>query len=136
MPKTWTNSRRDIRDLSSRIRKGTVVYTVAKLANNLAPYEDSHLYSAHVFDWKSPVTGHWMTGHLSVSGLLAQCGTVYEQPPHGMRGTHERAPQVAPPLGTNDYYAPLDEVELSGLDKRVRDGSNPSHRSSLRGRRG
>lgn len=130
MPKTWTNNRRDVRDLSARISKGTVVYTVADVSRRVAPYEDGQLYETHVFDGRSPVTGHWMTGHLSVQGLLNQYGTVYEQPPRGMRGVHEPAPQVAGPLGGN-YEGRLDHAEIRGLEKQVADSSNPRKRRPL-----
>ena len=130
--KTWTNSRRDVRALTDHInRGGKTVYTVSAVSRRVAPYEDSRLYERHVFDSRSPITGHWMTGHLSVQGLLNQYGTVYEQPPRGVRGLHEPAPQVAGPLGSNDYEGYLDEAELRGLEKHVAQGSNPRTRRPL-----
>lgn len=130
--KTWTNTKRDIRDLTRHIRKGTRVYTVANVSRHVAPYEDAQLYETHTFDWRSPVTGHWMSGHLSVEGLLAQYGTVYEQPPRGVRGQHEPAPQVAGPLPAG-YEGVLDHAELRGLEKQVADGSDPRMRRRLGG---
>ncbi|UPZ27669.1 hypothetical protein MUK60_07455 [Streptomyces sp. LRE541] len=125
--KTWEPTRRGARDLEQHIRKGTVVYTVADIATDLAPYEDPQLYTTHEFTHRSPITNKWMTGHLTAQALLAQAGTVYERPPARMRGMHEPAPQVAGPLG-NDYLAYLDEPELRGLDKRARDTSDPRMR--------
>jgi len=135
MPKTWKNTRRDIRDLNSRISKGTVVYTVRNVAAHIAPYEDSRLYSAHTFTHRSPVTGNWMTGHMSVAGLLAQEGTIWETPPRGMRDIAGPGPQVAGPVGHEDYSAYLDDVEIRGLGKRVQGGSDP-HTRPRRGERG
>lgn len=128
--KTWEPTKRGARDLNKHIRKGTVVYTVADQATNLAPYEDAQLYTEHVFTWCSPVTGHWMTGHLSAQGLLAQSGTVYERPPGGMRNLAAPAPQVGAPLGGN-YEGVLDEAELRGLEKHVGQGSDPRTRRKL-----
>jgi hypothetical protein len=131
MPKTWEPGRKGVRDLTRYIAqngKGTTVYTVSEQALNAAPWEDARMWSARTFDWRSPITGHWMTEHLSVEGLLAQEGTVYEQPPRGMRELGSPARQVAGPLGSNDYEGRLDEAELRGLGKRVRNGSDPASR--------
>ncbi|MFE9736118.1 hypothetical protein ACFYO9_37330 [Streptomyces sp. NPDC005863] len=125
--KTWEPTKRGARDLNKHIRKGTVVYTVADVATNLAPYEDGQLYTAHTFTHRSPVTGNWMTGHLTAQSLLAQSGTVYEQPPSGLRNVTAPTPQVGAPLGDN-YEGVLDEAELRGLEKHVAQGSNPSTR--------
>lgn len=125
MPRTWEPGRKGARDLNRFIRKGTVVYTVRKIATHMAPYEDPERYHEHVFDWQSPITGHWMTGHLSAEGLLLQEGKVYEQPPRGMRNAADPAPQVAGPLGSNDYRGYLDDAEIRGLEKHVKNGSDP-----------
>lgn len=128
MPKTWQNTRGGVRDLTRHINSGrTTVYTVSNVSRHVAPYEDGQLYEEHTFDWRSPITKHWMTGHLSVEGLLAQYGTVHEQPPRGMRNIADPAPQVAGPV-PRGYSAYLDEVELRGLEKRVRDSSEPRTR--------
>lgn len=135
MPKTWEPSRKGIRDLTRYISengKGTTVYTVSEQALNMAPWEDAKMWSARTFDARSPITGHWLTGHLSVAGLLAQEGTVYEQPPRGMRELGSPGRQVAGPVGHGDYSAYLDEAEIRGLGKRVQNGSDPA----LRPRRG
>lgn len=138
MPKTWQPGRRGVRDLTSYIAqngKGTTVYTVSRQALNAAPWEDAKMWVARTFDWRSPITGHWMTEHLSVEGLLAQEGTVYEQPPRGMRELGSPGRQVAGPVGHGDYSAYLDDSEIRGLSKRVQNGSDPATRPS-RGERG
>lgn len=131
MPKTWEPGRKGVRDLTRYIAqngKGTTVYTVSQQATNMAPWEDAKMWTARTFDARSPITGHWLTGHLSVEGLFAQEGTVYEQPPRGMRELGSPGRQVAGPVSNVDDYARLDEAELRGLGKRVRDGSNPINR--------
>ena len=125
MSKTWEPTRRGIRDLNRHVRKGTVVYTVRNVAKNIAPYEDDQLYAAHEFTWRSPVTGHWMTGHLSAEGLLLQEGKVYDAPPRGVRNLADPAPQVGAPLGSDDYRGYLDDAEIRGLEKHVKNGSDP-----------
>lgn len=134
MSKTWEPTKKGIRDLNRHVRKGTVVYTVSEVARNVAPYEDSHLYVRHVFDWRSPITGSYMTGHLSVAGLLSHYGTVYEQPPTGVRNIADPAPQVAGPLPAG-YEGLLDEAELRGLDKLNSRSLPPNVRRALNARR-
>lgn len=133
MSKTWQPGRKGARDLNRHISKGTTVYTVRKIATNLAPYEDPERYHAHTFDWFNRLTGHWMTGHLSAEGLLLQEGTVYAEPPRGMRNAADPAPQYAAPLGSNDYRGHLDSAEIRGLEKRVKDGSDPYTRGGRGG---
>lgn len=135
MAKTWQPGRSGARDLNRWIREGVTVYTVSRQALNMAPWEDAKMWTAHTFDWRSPITGHWMTGHLSAEGLLAQEGTVYEQPPRGMRELGSPGRQVAGPVGHSDYSAYLDDAEISGLQKRVQNGSDPATRPR-RGERG
>lgn len=125
--RTWEPSKKGIRDLNAYLSKGTTVYTINRMATNLAPYEDGKTYSAHTFDRRSSITGLWMTGHMTVQALMAQCGTVYEQPPRGMRNIAGPAPQVAGPL-PDGYEGVLDEAELRGLEKQVADGSDPRTR--------
>lgn len=131
--RTWEPSKKGIRDLNNWLCAGKTVYTAANVARNIAPYEDSRLYNSHTFDRRSRFSGEWMTGHLSVSGLLAQEGTVYEKPPAGVRGLGTPGRQVGAPLGSNDYEGVLDEAELRGLEKHVASGSNPRTRRPLRG---
>jgi len=128
--RSWEPTKKGAKELNRWLSKGKTVYTLRAVARNIAPYEDSQLYSAHTFDRRSPITGEWMTSHLSASGLLAQEGTVYEQPPRGVRNIADPAPQVAGPLGGN-YEGVLDEAELRALEKHVADGSNPRTRRRL-----
>ncbi len=128
--KNWEPTRRGARDLERYVRKGTVVYTVSEIARNLAPYEDSELYNAHKFTHRSPVTGRWMTGHLTARTLLAQSGTVYEKPPVSMRGMADPPSQVAGPLGDN-YEGILDDAELEALAKMQRGNLPPRLRRAL-----
>ncbi|MGW1134580.1 hypothetical protein [Streptomyces griseoluteus] len=95
--KTWEPTKRGARDLNRWLRKGATVYTINNMATNLAPWEDAQTYSAHTFTRQSRLTGEWMTEHLSVSGLLGQCGTVYEKPPTGLRDLATPGRQVAAP---------------------------------------
>jgi hypothetical protein len=125
--RTWEPTKKGIKDLNRWLRKGKTVYTINTMATNLGRYEDSHTYSAHTFDRRSSITNEWMTGHLSVSGLLGQCGTVYEQPPTGMRDLATPGRQVAGPL-PKGYVGHLDETELRGLEKQVADMPDPKKR--------
>lgn len=131
--RVWQNSRKDIRDLNSRLSAGATVYTVAQVARSVAPYEDGRLYSEHIFERRSKITGEWMTGHLSVSGLLAQSGRIYEQPPTGVRNVAGPGPQVASPLG-DDHSAYLDDAEIRGMEKHAAQVTDPRVRR-IRGRR-
>lgn len=130
MPKTWKPG--DERRFARELVLGRSYYTVVNIARNMAPYEDSQLYSEYVFTKRLPITGTPCTEDgFSAVTLLRQFGPIHDTPPRGMRNIADRAPQVAGPLGSNDYEAPLDEIELRGLDKRVRDGLNPRHRRRL-----
>lgn len=139
MPKTWQPGKSGARDLNRYITanggEGVTVYTVSQQALNAAPWEDAKMWSARTVDGRSRITGEWMTGHLSVSGLLAQEGTVHEQPPRSMRELGSPGRQVAGPVGHGDYSAYLDEAEIRGLGKRVQGGSDPATRPR-RGERG
>ena len=135
MAKTWQPGRRGTRDLNNWIRKGATVYTVSEQALNMAPWEDAKMWTAWTFDRRSRFTGLWMAEHLSVEGILNGFGTVYEQPPRGMRELGSPGRQVAGPVGNADSYTDLDEAELRGLEKRVRGSSDPITRPR-RGERG
>jgi hypothetical protein len=97
--RTWQSTRKGAKDLNRWLSKGKTVYTLRNTAQNIAPYEDAQLYAAHTFDRRSSFTGEWMTSHLSASGLLAQEGTVYEQPPAGVRNIATPGRQYAAPTG-------------------------------------
>ena len=95
--RSWQPTKKGAKDLNRWLSKGKTVYTLHNVAQNIAPYEDAQLYSAHTFDRRSSFSGEWMTGHLSVSGLLGQEGTVYEKPPAGVRDIATPGRQVAAP---------------------------------------
>ncbi|MGW2721410.1 hypothetical protein [Streptomyces sp. NPDC001492] len=139
MPQTWQPGRSGARDLNRWITqnggKGVTVYTISKQALNAAPWEDAKMFNSRTVDGRSLVSGEWMTGHLSISGLLAQEGTVYAEPLRGMRELGSPGRQVAGPMGHGDYSAYLDEAEIRSLGKRVQNGSDPATRPS-RGERG
>jgi hypothetical protein len=125
--RSWEPTKRGAKDLNRWLSKGKTVYTINNMATNLGRYEDSHTYSAHTFDRQSNVTGEWMTGHLSASGLLGQSGAVYEKPPAGIRDIAKPGRQVAGPL-PRGYRGVLDEAEIRGLEKQVANGSDPKKR--------
>ncbi|MEU0783510.1 hypothetical protein ABZ341_18290 [Streptomyces sp. NPDC006173] len=128
MPKIWTNSPRDIRDLKRHLREGDTVYTVRSISRHVARYEeDNEVYAAHTFTWRSPITGNLMTEHMSIEGLLAQENKVHEQPPAGMRNIADPAPQVGAPLGRN-HEAYLDAAEIRGMGKLAAQTSDPRTR--------
>jgi hypothetical protein len=127
MPKTWKPG--EEKRFARELVLGRTYYTVVNIATNMAPYEDSKLYSEYVFTKRMPITGTPCTeGGFSAVTLLRQFGPIHDTPPRGMRNIADRAPQVPDPVGNVDDYARLDEVELRGLGKRVRDGSNPINR--------
>lgn len=128
MPKVWQPA--DANKFARWARKGVTVYTVADVARNLAPYEDSRLCSAHTADGESRITGSVMFGHMSAKALCQNFGPIYEQPPAGVRNLAGPAPQVAGPLGA-DYDGVLDEAELRGLEKQAAQTSDPRKRSPL-----
>lgn len=129
MPKTWKPGQE--KKFARELVLGRSYYTVVNIARNMAPYEDSQLYSEYVFTKRSRMFGPCTEDGCPATTLLRQFGPIHDTPPRGMRNIADRAPQVAGPVGSNDYEAPLDEIELRGLDKRVRDGLNPRHRRRL-----
>ncbi|MEH0552566.1 hypothetical protein [Streptomyces sp. B21-101] len=126
MPKTWKpgDSKRFARD----VKLGQRYYTVAKVARNIAPYEDPYLASTYVFTSRLPLTGTPCTDSgYSAETLCRQFGPVYDAPPAGIRNVADAPRQVAGPL-PKGYEAVLDEAEIRGLEKQVRDGSDPKKR--------
>ncbi|HEY9375233.1 hypothetical protein [Streptomyces sp.] len=126
MPKTWQPNK--AKQFSNQVQLGRPYYVVYKIAQNMAPYEDSHLYSEIIFDRHAPITGTPMSGSLSAVALCQRFGPVHEEPPTGLRNIAGPGPQVGAPLGSNDYRGYLDEAELRGLEKHVRNGSDPTTR--------
>jgi hypothetical protein len=81
----WEPTKKGAKDLNRWLSKGKTVYTVRENATKSTRVPmPLHSYAAHTFNERSSWTGEWMTGHLSVSGLMAQEGIVYEQPPAGV----------------------------------------------------
>lgn len=130
--KTWTPG--DARKFARQAQLGKSYYYVYKIAQNLAPYEDSKLYSEIVFDARRPFTGTPCSGSMDAVSLCQNYGPVYEQPPAGMRNVAGPGPQVGAPLGDN-HQAFLDEVELRGLEKINGQSLSPRQRRALSARR-
>ena len=128
MPKSWEP--RDAKRFAREVKLNKPYYFVYKVARNLAPYEDSRLYSEIVFTSRSIVTGSALCDGQSAQGLCERYGPIYDTPPKGMRNVATPGPQVGSPLGDH-HEAYLDEAELRGLDKQVRDGSDPRKRRPL-----
>lgn len=128
MPKTWKPG--DEKRFARELVLGRTYYTVVNIARNMAPYEDSQLYSEYVFTKRLPITGTPCTedGGSAVT-LLRQFGPIHDTPPRGMRNIADRAPQVAGPV-PQDYDAELDEAEILALRSSVARGSSPRHRRS------
>jgi hypothetical protein len=131
MPKTWKPG--DSKRFARELKLGQRYYTVAKVARNIAPYEDPYLATTHVFTGRLPLTGSPCTesGYSAVD-LCRLHGPVYDAPPANIRNIADPAPQVAGPL-PKGYTAVLDEAEIRGLEKQVRDGSDPKKRRRLGG---
>lgn len=126
MSKCWNPGQAN--KFAKELRLNKPYYTVNNHATNLGPYEDSQTYSVHVFTERSGFTGSPMTdGGTSAIGLCQRQGPVYDTPPRGLRNIAGPAPQVGAPLG-NNYSAYLDESEISGLEKHVRDAPDPRSR--------
>jgi hypothetical protein len=108
-------------------------YVIRPQARNLAPYEDANLYDEYVFTERAPLTGTPMTaGGTTAKQLCRNMGPVYDTKPAGMRRMGSPGPQVAGPV-PQGYEGVLDEAELRGLEKQVRDGSDPRKRRPLGG---
>lgn len=129
MSKCWQPGQ--AKKFAKEIKLNTPYYTVNNMATNLAPWEDSQTYSVHVFTEHSLFTSQKMTaGGTSAIGLCQRQGPVYDAPPRGLRNIAGPAPQVGAPLGDN-HSAYLDEAEIRGLEKRVRNGSDPRTRGPI-----
>lgn len=132
MPKQWNcnQARKFVRELEF----GKTYYTIRDLNTLLsdgthAPWLSPQVYVEHVFTGHLPFTGTPCTeGGMSATVLCRQWGPVYDTKPKGMRRSGDPGPLLAGPLGSHDYEAILDEAELRGLEKRVRDGSHPHKR--------
>ncbi|MFJ9740839.1 hypothetical protein [Streptomyces sp. NPDC101166] len=126
MPKIWKPG--DSKRFARQLQLGKPYYAVMKVARNIAPYEDPYLYTEVVFTRRLPITGTPCTdGDYSAETWCRLYGPVTDTRPRNVRNVADRAPQVAGPL-PKGYEAVLDEAELRGLEKRVRDGSDPKKR--------
>jgi hypothetical protein len=126
MPKTWQPG--DAKRFARQLELNKPYYIVMNVARNRAPYEDAQLASTYVFTSRLPFTGTpcTATGY-SAETLCRNFGPIHDTPPRGIRNVAEPAPQVAGPLPAG-YTAILDHAELRGLDKQVRDSSDPKKR--------
>lgn len=127
--KTFEPTKRGAKQLIQYLNqhgKGTTVYTRFETLDWGIGAEK--LYRARTFTHRHPLTGSWITGHLSPEGLLGQEGAVYTELPKGAWLHGDPAPQVAGPLGHGVYEGVLDEAELRGLEKRGRGRPHPSMR--------
>lgn len=123
MPKTWQPGQ--AKKFARELTLGQPYYVVYAIAQNMSPYEDSHLYKEVVFTSRLPFTGNPCTDSGDSAHTLCQnFGPVYDTPPRNMRNIAEPGPQVGAPLG-HDYRGYLDEAEIRGLEKHVRNGSDP-----------
>ncbi|BBC30020.1 hypothetical protein SGFS_013140 [Streptomyces graminofaciens] len=130
MSKCWQPN--EAKKFARQAQIGKSYYVLYEMATNLAPYEDSQLYSEITFTQRRPFTGTPCTnGSMDAVQLCQNWGPVYEQPPAGVRNVATPPRQVAGPLGSNDYEGVLDEAELRGLEKRANQGSDPRKRRPL-----
>ncbi|MBI0296290.1 hypothetical protein JBE04_17925 [Streptomyces sp. PRKS01-29] len=128
----YRNNRRGMKDIQS-VPKGTTLYVIEEVSRRVAPYEDSKLCARYEVTHHNGVLGGAMIGSKSVEQLLAEHGTVYTSQPSGVRGIWEPSPQVAGPLG-NDTERYLDETEIRGMEKQVRDANDDRRKAKRRGR--
>jgi hypothetical protein len=129
MPTTFEPTKQGLRQLTRHLNQrgaGTTVYTITEQRDWGIGRERT--FSDWTFTRISRLTGQWVTdGGTSLGQLMSSYGAVYTDPPRGIRHAAAPAPQVAGPLGA-DYEGVLDEAELRGLEKQVRDSSNPRTR--------
>jgi hypothetical protein len=126
MPKTWQphQEKKFVREL----KIGQSYYVIRDLETRGARFEDAQRYEEHIFTERSRLTGTPRTdGGMTATELCRNWGPVYDTPPRNMRRSGEPGPQVGAPLGHN-YEAYLDEAELRGLGKRLRDAPDPRTR--------
>lgn len=121
----WSPSQ--AKKFAKELKLGHTYWVVHKVATNVARYEDEELCSGYVFDRRAWGTNTPMSYTMSAVQLCQTAGPVYEDKPRGVRSHGDPTPQCAPPL-PEGYVGRLDEAEISGLEKRVRDGSNPRTR--------
>lgn len=124
MAKCW--QKHQAKKFARELELGRSYYIVKNLSTKNAPYEDPKVYAEYVFTGHLPFTANPCTENgYSAASLCQLFGPVYDAPPRGMRNIADPAPQVAAPLGSNDYRGYLDDAEISGLEKHVKNGSDP-----------
>lgn len=130
--KTWKPG--DWKKFAKQAEFGKPYYVLHDIATNLKPWEDSQLCSVHVFTGYAPLTANKRTDDGTTAGALCRNqGPVYDTPPPGIRNMATPPPQVAGPMGSNDYEGVLDEAEIRGMEKRVREASDPRTRGRMGG---
>jgi len=125
----YRRTKRDAKRASRQVRKGQKLYVLKEVATNLAPYEDSHLYSEYQVNFEHPLLGGWMiSGSLSVEGLVLREGPVYTEKPKGVRNLATPGPQAAGPLG-NRPNRKLSAREIRELEQQVEANDQASGRN-------
>ncbi|WP_405747774.1 hypothetical protein [Streptomyces canus] len=127
MPKAWKPS--DAKRFCRELKLGQTYYYVNTHDTKRNPYEDSKTYSEVVFtDRLWPTNNPCTDGGYSAHTLCQNFGPMYDAPPRGLRNLDGPSPQVAGPLGHGEYRGYLDDAELRGLEKHVKNGSDPHTR--------
>lgn len=131
MPKQWNCNQE--KKFAREVEFGKTYYVIRERETRLsdgydAPWIDPQAYEEHVFTERSFLGTPRTDGGMTATELCRNWGPVYDTKPSGMRRTDDPGPRLAGPLGSTDYEAILDESELRGLEKRVRDGSHPHKR--------
>jgi hypothetical protein len=126
MPRTW--QAHQAKQFAKQLELGRTYYYVNTHETKHNPYEDQHTFGEIVFTGHLPFTRNPCTEHgQSAATFCLNFGPMHEAPPRGMRNLAGPAPQVGAPLG-NDYRGYLDEAEIRGLEKHVRNSSDPRTR--------
>lgn len=124
------------KQFAKQLTMGKTYYVVRKIETRGIPWEDPQMWDDYTFTKRQAFTGIPHTeGGMGALALCQTFGPVYEDQPKNMRRVGSPGPQVAGPLGSNDYEGYLDEAELRGLEKQVGQGSDPRKRNPLSGRR-
>ena len=114
-----------------QVREGTWLYVIEDVEKRVAKYEDARLCARYKVTHHHGILGGAMCGSKSAEQLLRDHGTVYTSQPRGVRGMWEPSPQVAGPLG-NDTERYLDEAEIKGMEKQVRDARREREKARKR----
>lgn len=119
MGKRW--EREQYRRFNKEVKLGKPYYVIIDLVPlGNAPCDDKR-YKEYVFTEYSRLTGTARTSTgVTATEICAKWGPVYEDKPVGMYSTDHKFPDLPGPLGA-DYSARLDEAEIRGLEKLVRD---------------